>query len=105
MKNILLSKKFIKMRAKNLVKFSKISHNCEAVFCALKIKKMMKKIARNWAKLSKVPPREKADSPGQNFRGTAKILAENLGLVLGFVVITIVATFIFVWYTALKRNL
>jgi hypothetical protein len=56
-------------------------------------------------KLSKVPPREKADSPGQNFRGTAKILAENLGLVLGFVVITIVSTFIFVWYTALKRNL
>jgi hypothetical protein len=49
--------------------------------------------------------RKKADSPGQNFGEFGKVLAENLGLVLGCIAITIVATFIFVWYTALKRNL
>lgn len=97
LKNILLSKKFIKMRAKNLVKFSKISHNCEAVFCALKIKKMMKKIARNWEKLCKSPRAKKGDSPGPS--------PDQVAFSLVIFVIALVGTFIFVWYTALKRNL
>lgn len=49
--------------------------------------------------------RKKADSPGQNFQGISKVLAENLGLVLAVISLAILGTFIFVWYTALKRNL
>ena len=49
--------------------------------------------------------RKKADSPGQNFLEIRKVLAGNLGLVLAGVSLAILGTFIFVWYTALKRNL
>jgi hypothetical protein len=41
--------------------------------------------------------REKADSPGRNL--------EQIGFSLVIFVIALVGTFIFVWYTALKRNL
>jgi hypothetical protein len=56
-------------------------------------------------KVASAAHRKKADSPGRNSREFGKVLVENLGLVLGCIAITIVATFIFVWYTALKRNL
>lgn len=49
--------------------------------------------------------RKKADSPGQNFGEIGKVLAGNLGLVLAAISLAILGTFIFVWYTALKRNL
>jgi hypothetical protein len=41
--------------------------------------------------------RKKADSPGRNL--------ELIGFSLIIFVISLVGTFIFVWYTALKRNL
>jgi hypothetical protein len=49
--------------------------------------------------------REKLASPPGNFGQILKILGRNLSLVLLCTVSVIVATFIFVWYTALKRNL
>jgi hypothetical protein len=41
--------------------------------------------------------RKKADSPGQNL--------EQIGFSLVIFVIALVGIFVFVWYTALKRNL
>ena len=53
----------------------------------------------------KCSPSEKADSPPGNSVEILKIFGRNLSLVLLVTVSVIVATFIFVWYTALKRNL
>ncbi len=48
-------------------------------------------------KVGELPRAKKADSPGRNL--------EQIGFSLVIFVIALVGTFIFVWYTALKRNL
>jgi len=48
-------------------------------------------------KVAELPRAKKADSPGRNL--------ELIGFSLVIFVIALVGTFIFVWYTALKRNL
>lgn len=51
----------------------------------------------NGEKVGELLRAKKADSPGRNL--------ELIGFSLVIFAITLVGTFIFVWYTALKRNL
>jgi hypothetical protein len=51
----------------------------------------------NGEKVDELPRAKKADSPGRNL--------ELIGFSMVIFVIALVGTFIFVWYTSLKRNL